>query len=179
MSSTPPEQPGAWDPATGFGQGGSTPPPLPGQAPPPNVPPGGYGSPTPPPPAANPAFNGVPGYGPPPATPGYGAPASGYGVSGYGQQVMPREHPQGTTILVLGILGLVVCGLLGPVALIMGNGAIKEIDRNPAMYTNRGAVQAGRIMGGIVTALMVLGIVAFIALMILGVATSSSTSSGY
>lgn len=34
----------------------------------------------------------------------------------------------GTLILVLGILSLVLCGLLGPVAWIMGNNALRNID---------------------------------------------------
>ena len=66
---------------------------------------------------------------PPPPPPAYQAPYSGYG--GY-------EHPQGTTILVLGILSLVVCQLLGPVAWVMGNNAIAEIDRNPTAVLEPG-----------------------------------------
>jgi len=44
------------------------------------------------------------------------------------------------------------------VAWVMGNNAIAEIDRNPAGYSNRGQVQAGRICGIVGTALWVLGI---------------------
>lgn len=87
---------------------------------------------------------------PPPPGPGYG-----YG-SPYGSPYGGYEHPQGTTILVLGILGLVVCQLLGPVAWVMGNNAMAEIDRNPMAYTNRSTVQAGRICGIIATALTAL-----------------------
>jgi hypothetical protein len=67
---------------------------------------------------------------------------------------MPQAHPQGTTILVLGILSLVICGLLGPVAWVMGNNALAEIDRNPSAYSNRGSVQAGRICGIVATVLL-------------------------
>lgn len=73
-----------------------------------------------------------------------------------------REHPQGTLILVLGILSLVICGFLGPVAWVMGNNALAEIDQNPGAYTNRGQVQAGRICGIIATVLLILGVVVFI-----------------
>lgn len=83
----------------------------------------------------------------------------------------PREHPQGTTILVLGILSLVVCGPLGPVAWVMGNNALREIDANPMAYTNRGSVQAGRICGIIATCLLVVGVILGIAL--LGTSSSS------
>jgi len=85
---------------------------------------------------------------PPPSNPSYGSYGSPYGG-------MPQAHPQGTTILVLGILSLVICGLLGPVAWVMGNNAIAEIDRNPSAYSNRGSVQAGRICGIVATVLLV------------------------
>ncbi|CAN5789495.1 hypothetical protein BH23ACT2_BH23ACT2_06430 [soil metagenome] len=94
--------------------------------------------------------------GPPP--PGYGS----YGTGG-GGYAYPVEHPQGTTILVLGILGLVICQVLGPVAWVMGNSAMAEIDANPAAYSNRGSIQAGRICGIIATVLTI-AIVAFVVL---------------
>lgn len=63
----------------------------------------------------------------------------------------------------LGIIGLVCCGLVGPVAWIMGNNAIKEIDAAaPGVYSNRGTVNAGRILGIIATVLLVLGVVVWI-----------------
>lgn len=78
-----------------------------------------------------------------------------------------REHPKGTAVLVLGILSLVFCGLLGPLAWYMGNGAKREMDSQPGVtWTNRGSVTAGRICGMIATIL----ILATIALVILVVA---------
>jgi hypothetical protein len=71
----------------------------------------------------------------------------------------PQPHPQGTTVLVLGILGVVLCGILAPVAWVMGSNALSEIDRNPSAYSNRGTVQAGMILGIVGTALWILGIV--------------------
>ena len=123
----------------------------------------------------------------PPGTPGGpqwpGAPGAPVGPAsapppGYGYAV-PQEHPQGTTILVLGILSLVVCGLLGPVAWTMGSKALTEIDRNPAAYTNRGSVSAGRILGIISSVLLIVGIVVtVIAFLVLAVAGTSSSTSG-
>ena len=84
----------------------------------------------------------------------------------------PVDHPQGTTILILGILSLVVCGVLGPVAWVMGNNALAEIDRTPTAYRNRGNVQAGRICGIIATVLLALGVV--FAIIILAAAAGSS-----
>ncbi len=97
-------------------------------------------------------------------------PGYGYG----GQQMYAREHPEGTTILVLGILSLVVCGLLGPFAWVKGNSALREIDANPGTYTNRGNVSAGRICGIIASVLMILGVVGFVLVLILGAAASST-----
>jgi len=99
------------------------------------------------------SYNEPPNYGtPPPPAPG------GYGAGGYGGG---GDHPQGTTILILGILGLVCCGPLGIAAWVMGNKAIGEIDANPGAYTNRGTVNAGRICGMIASILMVVGIVVY------------------
>jgi hypothetical protein len=84
---------------------------------------------------------------------------------------MPVDHPQGTTILVLGILSLVICGLLGPVAWVMGSNALQEIDRNPLAYSNRGSVVAGKICGIVATVLLAIGILGAILL----VSTSSSS----
>ncbi len=102
---------------------------------------------------------------PPPPPPAYGSPYGGYG--GY-------EHPQGTTILVLGILSLVACGLLGPVAWVMGNNAIAEIDRNPSAYSNRGSVQAGRICGIVASALLIVSLVILVVVLIAAAAASST-----
>jgi hypothetical protein len=84
------------------------------------------------------------------------------------------EHPQGTTILVLGILSLVVCGILGPIAWNMGNKALREIDASPQVtYTNRGNVNAGRICGIIGTAFLALGAV-FVVIAVLAAAAGRS-----
>lgn len=95
---------------------------------------------------------------PPPPPPGYAS----YGGGGYGTAAQP--HPRGTTILVLGIVSIVLCGLFtGIPAIIMGTGALKEIDANPGAFTNRGSVNAGRICGIIGTALSVILIIVRVA----------------
>jgi hypothetical protein len=83
--------------------------------------------------------------------PGYG----GYG-GGYGGQV---EHPQGTTVLILGVLGIVACQILGPIAWSMGNKALEEIDRDPLRYSNRSNVNLGRILGIVGTVFLALYLV--------------------
>jgi len=96
----------------------------------------------------------------PPAGPPPGwqpsAPPPGYGYGGYPPT---QEHPQGTTVLVLGILGLVVCQILGPFAWSMGNKALKEIDASGVVYSNRGSIQAGRICGIVASVLLVVTLV--------------------
>ena len=103
---------------------------------------------------------------PPPPSPG---PYGYQGQAPYGG--MPVDHPQGTTVLVLGILSLVICGLLGPVAWVMGSNALQEIDRNPLAYANRGSVVAGKICGIVATVLLIIGVVGAVLL----VSTSSSS----
>jgi hypothetical protein len=68
---------------------------------------------------------------------------------------------------------LVICGLLGPFAWVKGNNALAEIDRNPAAYTNRGTVQAGRICGIVATCILVAVIVIY-ALIAIALAVGSS-----
>jgi hypothetical protein len=74
---------------------------------------------------------------------------------GYGQPYYPpQDHPQTTTVLVLGILGLVVCQVMSPIAWIMGNRVLREIDASGGRYGGRGNVNAGRICGIIGTVLI-------------------------
>ena len=89
---------------------------------------------------APPQYGGAPQYG----SPQYGAPQ--YGTP-YGYGPPQYEHPQGTTVLILGILGIVACQILAPFAWVIGNRALAEIDANPGAYSNRGLVVAGRICG--------------------------------
>ncbi len=62
-----------------------------------------------------------------------------------------------TLILVLGILGIVCLPILAPVAWIMGNNALKELDQGFGDPNARGLVVAGRILGIIGTVLLILG----------------------
>jgi hypothetical protein len=113
----------------------TTPPPTGGSnggyesTPPPQQPPGGYGS-----------------YGggtPPPPPPGYGG--SGYGGPGYGA---PQTNKKSIWALVLGIVGLLCCGLFAGIpALILGRQAQKEIDASAGAQTGRGMATAGFVLG--------------------------------
>lgn len=86
------------------------------------------------------------------------------GPGGYAQ-----PHPQGTTVLVLGILGLVVCPIVSIFGLVQGNRALREIDANPMAYNNRQSVTIGRVLSIVALALygaliVVYGIILIIAL---------------
>lgn len=104
-----------------------------------------------------------PGFGDQP--PSFGSPSAGYGqpygAPGYGYGAPnQREHPSGTTVLLLGILGLVLCQVLSPIAWVMGGRARREMDAQPGVvWTNRGNITAGWVCGIIGTALLALGVV--------------------
>lgn len=74
----------------------------------------------------------------------------------------PSQYPeasQATTILVLGILGLVLCQVLGPFAWVMGNNEIAAIDAGRRPPEQRSTANAGRILGIIGTVLLGIGLV--------------------
>ncbi|NOS70755.1 MAG: DUF4190 domain-containing protein [Verrucomicrobia bacterium] len=71
---------------------------------------------------------------------------------------------RGTLILVLGILGLVICGPRGIAAWIMGNADLKEMDSGAMDPSGRSTTNAGKICGMIATILMILSVLAMIAI---------------
>ncbi len=76
----------------------------------------------------------------------------------YGQYPPQRllQPVNGGLILTLGILGLLLCNLLGPVAAVMGGNAVAAIARGEADPNERGSANAGRILGIISTVCLVL-----------------------
>jgi len=89
----------------------------------------------------------------------------------------PPNHAQATTVLVLGILGLVVCGIMGPVAWTMGNRVVREIDASGGALGGRTEANVGRILGIVATALIVVGLVLVVGIVALGAAVSVSGGS--
>ena len=69
------------------------------------------------------------------------------------------EASQATTALVLGILGLVVCGVLAPFAWSIGNKELMAIDAGRRDPANRGSANAGKILGIIGSVFLGLGLV--------------------
>jgi hypothetical protein len=79
---------------------------------------------------------------------------------GYGNYV---HVPRGGTILTLGILSLVLCGFLGPVAWAMGNEELRRIDGGLVDPMTRSNASAGRVCGIIATVFLIVGAVFFVA----------------
>lgn len=95
---------------------------------------------------------------------------------GYGQQpyAPPPDHQSATTVLVLGILGLVLCQIFSPVAWVMGNRVVREIDASGGRVGGRGSANAGRICGIVGTVLLILSVVALV--MVLGFAVIGASN---
>jgi uncharacterized membrane protein YjgN (DUF898 family) len=88
-----------------------------------------------------------------------------------------QEHPQATTILVLGILGLVLCQVLGPFAWSMGNKALREIDSSQGTLGGRETVNIGRILGIVSTALLGFAVLAVAVVVIVAILSATLSTS--
>lgn len=108
-------------------------------------------------------LRGQGGYAPPPP------PMYGYGGGYPGYYPVPAR---GGTILVLGILSLVACNILGPIAWSMGNEELRRIDRGEVDPSTRGNVTAGRICGMIASILIIIMVAIFFFVFVLAVGAS-------
>lgn len=89
--------------------------------------------------------------------------------------VQPQAYPessQATTILVLGILSLVICQVLGPIAWSMGNTELAAIDAGRRDPANRSSANAGKILGIIGTVFLIVGVVFFGFFVLLAIANA-------
>jgi len=79
------------------------------------------------------------------------------------------------TALVLGILGLLMCGPFTAIpAIIVGRKATREIDASQGRLEGRGLAQAGFVLGIVGTVLGGLALLFFVFLFLLGGVVSSS-----
>ncbi len=99
-------------------------------------------------------------------------------MSQYAYGRPPQDHPQTTTILVMGILSLVVCGVLGPFAWSMGTKALREIDASQGALGGRDTINIGRILGIISSVLLIIGLVFVIGFVVLGLGLAATSSNG-
>ena len=99
-----------------------------------------------------------------------------YGQQPYGQQpygAAPQEHPQGTMILIFGILGIFIT-IFAPIAWYMGNKAKKEIQASGIQFSNEQNISVGRMLGKIFTIIAIVSIVLVIILwIVIGVVAAS------
>lgn len=126
-----------------------------------------------PPPGGQPpeGWNQPPGgYGPPPGPYGGGYP------QGYGYGMPQQDHPDATTVLVLGILGLVVCGIIAPFAWSKGNKALQEIEASGRTIGGHGMVQAGRICGIVGTILLIFSAVFMVIYLVIVIGVLSASA---
>lgn len=93
------------------------------------------------------------------SAPMYGHPPYG----GYGVPV--QDHPQATTVLVLGIAS-VFFTILGPVAWVLGSRAKREIEASGGRLGGMSQVQVGYIIGIITTVLMAVTLLAVVVIFV-------------
>jgi len=106
-------------------------------------------------------------------SPGDGQPQGSYPPIAYAP-----DHPKATTALVLGIVGIVVCGFVAPFAWKVGRDTVRDIDASQGRLGGRGSAQAGYILGVVGTVLLALGLLAVVLLVLgLGVMSVSSSTS--
>jgi hypothetical protein len=71
---------------------------------------------------------------------------------------VPQQSSKATMAVVLGVLGIVCCGLLAPAAWYLASEEIKSIDAGRLSEANRGMAQVAKILGIIGTILLGLGL---------------------
>ena len=95
--------------------------------------------------------------------------------SGYPVAYAP-DHPKATLSLILGILGIVVCGVVAPFAWQMGKRTRDEIDASNGQLGGRGSAQAGYVLGLIGTILLGLGVLVLVLVVVIAVVTATTSS---
>lgn len=85
---------------------------------------------------------------------------------------------RGVLILVLGILSLVVCQLIGPVAWIMGKGDLQKIDAGQMDREGRGLTLGGMICGIVATILLIFVILIWVLVIVLGIGAAAAGAGG-
>jgi hypothetical protein len=88
----------------------------------------------------------------------------------------PPDHPQATTVLILGVLGVALCQIVAPFAWVMGGRVRREIQESGGTVGGSGIVTAGWAMGIAGSIMLIFGVVAFLGyLAIVGLAIASAS----
>jgi hypothetical protein len=77
--------------------------------------------------------------------------------------------------MILGIVGVVICGFTAPFALVIGRRAMNEIDASGGTLGGRGMAQAGFILGIVGSVFLVLGLLYVVVLIIIAVASAGAS----
>jgi hypothetical protein len=88
----------------------------------------------------------------------------------------PPDHPQMTTVLLLGILGLAVCQVVSPFAWVMGRRTLTEIDASQGRWGGRSNVKIGYVLGIVgscILGLYLVGGIIYLLVIIVAIATSA------
>tara|TARA_R110002096_G_scaffold45372_10_gene121908 strand:- start:536 stop:814 length:279 start_codon:yes stop_codon:yes gene_type:complete len=84
------------------------------------------------------------------------------------------EPHRGTTVLVLGILGLVVCQVCGIIAWVMANKDIPKMEAGTMDPEGLGQAKAGKICGIISVILLAVIIVVYGIMLVIGIGAAAS-----
>ncbi len=110
---------------------------------------------------------------PPPPPPPPPAPASAPRSRSHGRRRRYKPH-RGSAVLTLGILGLVVCGICGIIAWVMGAADLREMRAGVMDPDGRSSTHAGMICGIIATVFVIIGLI-----YVVFVVGLSASSGGY
>lgn len=78
----------------------------------------------------------------------------------------PPNASNAVIALVLGILGIVLCPLLGPVAWVLGRKGEQEIDSSGGAVGGRGLATAGKVLGMVGTFFILIGLAVVVAFVV-------------
>ena len=87
------------------------------------------------------------------------------GAPGYSATGVPQwapDHPDSTTVLILGILGISVCQVIAPFAWVKGARVKREIEESGGKLGGRSHVQLGYVLGIVGSVLLALYVVGFL-----------------
>jgi hypothetical protein len=97
---------------------------------------------------------------------------------GYGPPVQRPNASSAVTALVLGILGVALCGPFTSIpAIVVGRNAVREIDASQGQLAGREMAQAGFVLGIVMTVLWGLGLLLVLVVFVFGAVMTSSFQS--